>query len=326
MSEKKIFNYIIYHSGCLDGFSGFFVAHISGRLSKDVYIHEDVPSTNRVPLNIDNKDIVIIDVAYKKEVMEEIFKHAKSVVFIDHHVTTNEYTKILQQKYNKNENIKIVYDEKRCGSTLAWSYFFGRQKIPLFLKYVEDQDIGKWEYPKTRPFIFAIKVYYRLSTESKSLNKWFKLLNKETVTKLIKKGKTMKRYNDYIVNVNVPKHTMESFPSKKVYAMKPGLFKKPGQYKVVVYCGHNCPSVTELAIGALDKIPEADFCIMWVYNLDSKKYVLSMRSRDVDVASICGIFGGGGHKLAAACSFQASTMKFDDLFEGSSLPRSIGSK
>jgi hypothetical protein len=147
-------------------------------------------------------------------------------------------------------------------------------------------------------------------------------MNKENVAKLIKRGRYMKKYNDHIVNINIPKHTMESFPSKKVYDMNPNIFKNPGQYKVAVYCGHNCPSVTELGVGAMEKI-DCDFCIMWVYNLDSKKYVLSMRSKEVDIGEICKIFGGGGHKLAAACSFYSSHLKIDDIFDGPSMPRAI---
>ncbi len=321
MSHKNTFNYIIYHRGCLDGFSGFFVANLSGRLDKNVEIYPDVPSTNNVPPNIDNKEVIIIDVAYKKEVLEIIFKYAKSVVFIDHHISIKEDVAELYKKYNNNKKITIVYEETSCGATLAWKYFFSRQQIPLFLKYIEDQDTGKWLYPKTKPFIFALKAYYHLSTEKKSLNKWFRLMNKENVAKLVKKGKYMKKFNDHLVNINIPKHTIESFPSKKIYELNPSLFKKVGQYKAAVYCGFNCPSVTDLSVGAMERL-DCDFCIMWVLNLDSKKYVMSMRSKEVDVSEICRIFGGGGHKLAAACSFLAKDYRIEDMFEGNSLPRS----
>jgi nanoRNase/pAp phosphatase (c-di-AMP/oligoRNAs hydrolase) len=323
MSNEMSFNYIIYHRGCLDGFSGFFVAHISGRLTKDVIIYGDVPSTTMIPPNIDGKNLIIIDVAYKKEVLEEIFKYAKSIVFIDHHISIKEDVSELYNKYKNKKNITIVYDAERSGATLSWGYFFKRQKIPLFLKYVEDQDVGNWIYPSTKPFIYALKAYYHLSTEGKSLNKWFRLLNKENVRRLIKKGKYMQKYNEHLININIPRHTVESFPSSKVYNLAPNLFKKPGQYRVAVYCGFNCPSTTELATTALAKIKDIDFCIMWVYNLDSHKYVMSMRSNCVDVSEICQIFGGGGHELAAACSFQASEFRIEDMFEGSSLPRSI---
>lgn len=323
MTDNRNFNYIIFHSGCLDGFAGFFVAHLSERLTKDIFIYEDVPSTNRIPPDIDGKDIIIIDVAYKKEILQEIFKYAKTVVFIDHHVSIRDDVSLLYKKYNKNDNITIIYDDMRCGSTLTWIFFFGKQKIPLFLKYIEDQDTGRWLYPNTKLFIFALKAYYRLNTNSKSLNKWNRLLNKEYIVKMIKKGRYMKRYNDHLVNTNIPRHTLESFPSKKVFDMNSSIFTEPGQYKVAVYCGHNCPSITDLGVGALDRMPEIDFCIMWVYNLDNKRYILSMRSREIDVSEICKIFNGGGHKLAAACSFHSSQLKIDDIFDGGSLPRII---
>ena len=329
MANKIKFNYIIFHRGCLDGFSGFFVAHISGRLTNDVEIYPDVPSATKVPPNIENTDIIIIDVAYKKNILESIFKNAHSVVFIDHHISIRNDVDELHKKYNHLNNINIIFDSDRCGSTLAWKYFFSRQKIPLFLKYVEDQDTGKWVYPNTKPFIYALKSYYHLSTENKSLNKWFRLLNKENIIRLIKKGKIIKRYNQHLVNINLPRHSLERFPSKKIYNHaitktneSHNIFEKPGQYKVVIYNGFNCPSVTDLANEALQKI-ECDFCIMWVQNLDKDEYVLTMRSKDIDVSKIAQIFGGGGHKLAAACSFPVSQFRIEELFEGESLPRTI---
>ena len=316
------FNYIIFHGGCLDGYSGFSIAYMSGRLTPDVKIYEDQPSTNNVPPDIDGKDIIIIDVAYKKNILEIIFKYAKSVVFIDHHVSISEDVNELYKKYNTAMNIQIVYDSTRCGATLAWSFFNGDKKpLPLYLKYIEDQDTGTWMHEKTKPFIYAVRVYFNLSTDPKNIEKWKKLMDRTYVAEIVKKGEYMKLYNDLIVNINIPKHTLQRFPSKKIYDMNPNIFKKPGQYTVAVYCGHHCPSVTELGTGALEKMPNIDFCIMWVYNIDSKKYILSMRSRKVDISEICKIFGGGGHKLAAACSFNANLMKIDDVFEGGSLPR-----
>lgn len=322
MSNKTKFNYIIFHRGCLDGFSGFFVSHISGRLTKDADIYPDMPSTNRIPPNINGKDLLIVDVAYKKEILEEIFKIVKSVVFIDHHISIKEDVEILYKKYNNNGNISIIYDDTRCGATLAWKYFNGREKIPLFLKYIEDQDTGKWMYPQTKPFIYALKTYYHLSTEGKSVNKWFRLLNKEIVEKMIKRGKYMKKYNKHLVNTTLPKYTLHLFPSKKIYDANRNIFSKVGEYKVAVYCGTGCPSVTDLAI-AVFKYIECDFCMVWVYNINKKLYVVSMRSKKVDVGKICRIFGGGGHKLASGCSFLASEYAIDELFTDKLLPRII---
>ena len=39
-----------------------------------------------------------------------------------------------------------------------------------------------------------------------------------------------------------------------------------------------------------------------------------MRSKKVDVGTICKKFGGGGHTLAAACSFPSSQYRIEDMF------------
>lgn len=329
MSHKRKFNYAIYHKGCLDGFSGFFVAHNSGRLTSDVHIHPDVPSAKMVPPGIEGKDVVIIDVAYKKPVLEQIFKLAKTVVFIDHHVSIAKDVEDLQAKYSaESDRITIVYDDKRSGATLAWKYFNPRYIAPLFLKYVEDNDTGTWQYENTKPFIYAVHANYHLSTEGKSLNKWFRLLNKQNVLDLVAEGKIMQKYLQHLVNINLPRHSMHRFPSTRLYEDSkgsfPDLYQRPAQHKVAVFCGLNCPSVTNLALAALERI-ECDFVMMWVYNLDRKNYVLSMRSKEVDISVIAKSLGGGGHKLAAACSFPASKYKIDDLFEGHALPRTFSS-
>ena len=307
------FDYIIYHKKCIDGFSGFFVASLNIKNISSAYIYEDVPSTTRVPPNIKNKNILIIDVAYKKEVLEEVFKVAKSVVFIDHHDTIKDDVQYLYKKYNKSKNITIVYDEKKSGATLTWLYFYKKTRdIPLFLQYIEDQDAGKWLLPETKSFIIALRIYHNLDINN--IKKWNKLFDESYVKKLCRRGKYMKKYNDHLINKNIKNHSIQYFPSKLIYKMNPTIFKKVGQYKVAVWCGHNSPSVTELSIVALEKL-DCDFCIFWVYNIDNKKYILSMRSKKTNVGKICKIFGGGGHKLAAACSISYNTfIKLDDLF------------
>ncbi len=313
--NKIKFDYIIYHKNCLDGFSGFLVAHLSGRLTRNVEIYADVPSTNKIPLNINNKNIIIIDVAYKKEILEEIFSRAKSVVFIDHHVSIHNDVMDLVQDTKYKEKVTIVYDVARSGAVLAWKYFYPTRKIPLFLKYVEDQDTGKWQYENTKPFIYAVKTYYDLNHNSNVVDKWYELLNKKKVFKLIRKGKIMQDYNDFIVTINLSKHSMEHFPSDKIYDDFPTFFEKSGQYKVAVFNGTGCPSITEIGLEAVTKL-ECDFCMIWTLNLEKKEYVVSMRSKKTNVAEIAKLFGGGGHELAASFSFPSSKYRMEvDFFK-----------
>ena len=82
-----IYNYIIFHKGCIDGFTGFFILHNSNSIDPNALIYPDVPYATKPPPNVHDKDVIIIDVAYKNNIILEIIKHARSVVFIDHHDT-----------------------------------------------------------------------------------------------------------------------------------------------------------------------------------------------------------------------------------------------
>lgn len=317
MSSNKNFNYIIYHKNCIDGFAGFFIAYLSNKLLQNVNIYGDQPSTKTVPSDIDDKDIIIIDVAYNKDVLEQICKYAKSVVFIDHHDGIKQDVVNIQKKYN---NIEIIYDEEFSGASLSWKYFNGDDKIPSFIRYIQDNDTGKWLDKNTRPFIYALRTFFKLEPTYKNIKQWNKLFDNEYVLKMIKKGSYMEKYSKYLIKKNMMYHTIEKFPSKKIYNLSPDTFKEIGQYKVAVFCGGSCPSVSDLAIETM-KTFNCDFCIMWTYNIDSKKYILSMRSTIVNIGEICRIFGGNGHKLAASCSFFSTDYNIHDLFEGKSLPR-----
>lgn len=315
MSAQNTFNYVIFHRGCLDGFSSYFVAKNSGRVSDNAIIYEDVPSTTRIPRGIEGKDMLIMDVAYRKDVLEQIFKKARSVVFIDHHVSIKEDVEELYEKYNNKNNITIKYNDKHSGATLTWKYFHRREQAPLFLKYVEDQDTGKWEFENTKPFIYALHANYHLSTESKSMNKWARLLNKQYVMEMIEQGKYMEMYNQHLVNINLPRHSLHSFPSNDVIKYLDGaLDMEIGKYTVAVYNGFNCPSVTDLAKEALIRMENVDFCLFWIYNIPKERYVVSIRSRDTDITDITKSFGGGGHAYAGAFSFDKKDIDISDLF------------
>lgn len=306
---------ILYFTrGCLDGYAGFFIAHLSGALTQNVFVYQDIPSTTKIPPNIDNKHILIIDVAYRKEILEQLFKYASTVVYIDHHVSVHETAIKLAQNV---PHVSIIYDITKSGCTLTWSYF-NKTKPPLFLRLIEDNDIGQWKYNTTKPFIFGMQSYYKLDIDL--VRKWDRLLDKTYVKKMIKRGKIIQKFNDHLVDINLPKHTRIKFPSNYVYNMDRSLFAKVGQYIAVVYNGIACPSITDLSREALKKM-DCDLFIAWTYNIDRNDYVLSFRSIHVDVAKIAALFGGGGHKLAAACSINAKVCSINDIFDGQALPR-----
>src|SRR5579883_339248 len=85
--QEELYDYVIYHKNCLDGFTGFFILSLTHKISNKAIIYPDVPSASYAPPNIEDKNIIIIDVAYKKPVIIEILNKCKKMTFIDHHIS-----------------------------------------------------------------------------------------------------------------------------------------------------------------------------------------------------------------------------------------------
>lgn len=321
MNKNNKYNYVIYHRGCYDGFSSFVVLDKSGLIHEDAVIFPDVPSAKLPPKGIDGKDVIIIDTAYKYDILKEIFQSAKSVTFIDHHVTIHDDVIKLKSEFEKSgSNIKIVYDENECGSSLTWKFCFPDKKLPWFLKYIRANDIGQWDiYSNTYNFMAYLNVHFFTELEKDNIAKWQKMFNKDIVKHMIKKGRIYKEYIDYMIDQNTHKYSMMAFPSEQIYEEYTEHFKQPGQYKVAV-SSCPCPNSSQLGSKMMSEI-DCDFVMFFTQNLDRKEYVIALRSAEVDVGSIAKIFGGGGHKLASAFSISANNYTITDLFLKDSLPR-----
>jgi len=319
MTINKKYNYVIFHRKCLDGFTGFIILNNTHNIKHSALIYPDVPSATNIPPNITNKDIIIIDVAYKYEILRNIVIKAKSVTFIDHHITIYDDVKRIQNDFS-NKKIEVIYNEHKSGATLVWDYFYPDKKRPLFIQFIEDNDIGKWKIPNVYEFITALHVKYPINLKSETIKKWNKLFKMSTIKKLIKLGTTYMEYKNYIAEEHSKRYSIERFPSTKIYNENQNLFKSPGQYKVAVYCGSPCPSASDIAKIIFEN-NNCDFFISWALNLDKKEFVLIFRSKKVDVGEIAKIFNGGGHKLASAGSIKMYNFDITDLFFGDSLPR-----
>lgn len=314
-----IYDYVIFHKGCLDGFTSFIILHKTGKIGENSQIYPDVPSAIKSPPQIDGKDVIIMDVAYKYEILKNICERAKSVTFIDHHVTIHDDV-IKMKEELENSSVKIIYDENECGASLTWKYFNKYKSLPLLVRYIKDNDIGTWKLKHTHAFISGLSTKYDMTIDRHNIQKWTNLFDSNIIKKIIKRGKIYYEYIDHLLEMNYKKYSMESFPSEQIYEEHTSYFKKPGEYKVAVICGGGCPNPSLLGLKVMEMI-DCDFVIMWNLHMDKKEYILAFRSKVVDVGKIAQMFGGGGHKLASACSFPLSKYNIQDLFFPQSLPR-----
>lgn len=299
-----MFDYLIYHKNCIDGFMGAVVAKHSGSLEADVFIYADEPSSKNTPPSIAHKKVVIIDVAYHPDTLQKICSSAKHVTYIDHHVSHIQEIKDL-----KIENLEIVYDPEYSGCYLAWRFFNPKKDIPKVIKYISDNDTGTWKYKYTNAVITTITVQYRIHL--KEIENWYKLLDDNLTKSLIKKGKIFMEYNEHLLRKSLTQYTLKTFPSVKLRKHFPELSELP-KYTVSVHSGA-CPTTTQVG-NFLSKNTECDFVIIFSFNLEENKLILSFRSTRVNVGKIAKILGGGGHKYAAACRLDMSILSISDIF------------
>lgn len=306
---SKLYDYVVYHKNCVDGFCGLLILTLTNKIDSNATIYADVPSTDTAPPDIDGKNVIIIDVAYNKKIMNDFIKKSRKVTLIDHHISVRD--DMISLKFRKHD--EVVYDVDKCGSSLTWIYFFRDKKMPQFIKYIEDNDTGKWILKDTTYFMGGLNVNYPLIYNSENIARWKRLFNDNEVGSLIKKGKIYSEYQNYLLKQNVGRHHVTNFPSKTVYNSYKNFFNKIGQYKVVIFGGHGCPSSNLISNRIFEQI-ECDFIIFWIYNFSKKIYLLQFRSHSVDVSKIAKLFGGGGHTLAAACSIDRDRYDIYDLF------------
>lgn len=303
------FNYIIYHKYCFDGFAGFYLFMKSNQWVPKPIVYPDVPHAKSLPPNIDNKNVIIIDVAYNPRIIQQIAKRANKLLFIDHHISiADDINKLeLQPPHH------IIYDESSSGASLVWKHFHGSDSdMPTFVKYIEDNDTGTWQYAESIPFMIALEVEFPFDHSLDNLKHWDKLLDNAFVDQLLLRGQSYNRYRNVLVNKNASRYTLLRFPSQTIVNRNLPSLKRVGQYKVAVL-NVACPSITLIGKRILETV-DCDFVLVWSYMINRKKYVVSLRSKNIDISLITKHLGGGGHRYAGSFSFNSSKLSIDDLF------------
>lgn len=280
-TNKTRFNTVFYHKNCPDGFASAWVYwNLSGMSDKVKYIGI-TPGLNEMPSSINNKNILLVDVAFSPEIMKRIVKKANCVQLIDHHITNIEL--IGHQDYT-------YLDVNHAGCVLTWKYFHPDKHVPLFLHLMENHDLGKFDESTEA---FNIKLQLDIpGFKSKNFRYLNKFLNNKVVKKYIAKGKQLYEYQRYIIKRNV-RATIHKFRGYKV-------------------CVSNTTTVPLKGLIAteINKEYDCDFTMAWA--LEDEVYSVSLRTtkENINLAAIAEEFGGGGHPKAAAFFY-----KGDNLFD-----------
>ncbi|MFZ2167946.1 MAG: DHHA1 domain-containing protein [Minisyncoccia bacterium] len=267
MSEHK-HRVVLYHGKCPDGFGGAYAAWKKFGDSAD-YIavdHGDAP-----PEGLEGHEVYLVDFSYETaEHMDTLAKITKRLVVLDHHKSSRIFV----------ENVpEHIYDEKRSGASIAWSYFHPDQPLPRLMQYLEDGDLYLYTLPETREiFSYLMVLPFEFSA-------WDELmLGLEDETKRVEILKKAKAYTEFF----------EALGDSSAERAKKVSFEGYETYFAVTH-----PNITMKSYVG-NKLYKKLSPIALVVTAHPNGFGVSIRSDgSVDVSKIAEKYGGGGHPGSA---------------------------
>ncbi len=290
--ENKTFDIIVFHYPCQDGLASAYVASLAhdNSLSKP----ELYPIAHGVSLDVARfagARVLFCDYAPSLNVLNQIEQVAKSIVVLDHHVTSRDA--LTSKPY-------AIFDMARSGVGITWDYFFPGIPIPLFLSMIQDRDLWIWGIPGSKAFTTGFfTVCSTIDTyDFVELFDLFDQLYKNP-------DKT-----EYYIGIG---GLIQSSTNVKVKSIATHALKKISLYQDKRVCVVNCTGefISELG-NVISSDPNVDFAVLWRHDNVSGEYHVSLRScNKANVSEIAKSFGGGGHPNAAGFSSLTSPL---DIF------------
>ena len=260
MAMKKL---CIYHGNCADGFGAAWVVR-NALGSNNVEFHAGIYQDS--PPDVAGRDVILVDFSYKKPVLVEMAKTAKSILILDHHKSAAE------DLIELPENIEAHFDMDRSGAMMAWDYY-NIIKPPRLIEHIQDRDLWKFNLDWTREVQAAVFSY------PYDFDVWDDLMT--TDTKILKQeGEAIERKHFKDIN---------EFIDAASYRME------IAGYNVPVL---NAPYFWSSDAGHIMGKDEPFAACYWD-TPDGRVFSLRSSENGIDVSEIAKKFGGGGHKHAA---------------------------
>lgn len=274
---------VIYHANCWDGFCCAWLLSKAFPEAEFLAAHygtEPPPAAGR--------DVIIADFSYKRPVLTEMAKAARSITVLDHHKTAQADLADLNLP-----GLSITFDMTKSGGRLTWEYLFSRGLLdrwddqqhlvhmptiaPWIVDYTEDRDLWRHALYCSREINAALRSYPLDFAVWDTLHE--RGVYEHGKVELANEGRAILRSESQIVQSHV-KHARE-----------------------ITLDGHKVLSVNatvlfseiagELATGR-------PFGICYFDRSDGKRqYSLRSREGGIDVSEIAKKHGGGGHPQAA---------------------------
>lgn len=302
----QLFDIVIYHRNCLDGFVSLLIAYIGNVLQEGnkLWFHASGADQGEAPHVNPSKNVLILDVNMNYLFVKNIVDRANKVTMIDHH-PKKDHEQILRLQKELPGKFLYIYDPEECAATLTWKWIFPNKKIPRMLEYIKDSDLGLWQNKETQSFVLGLELRYntqhglnREATYSK-LDKWKQLIVGDEcdkkVDRLLRLGKKLKDFQNLIlqrmeINAEIVEITNPKTMSPVKVVVSNGC----------VYIGKKLP--VRLAQKFRDR---ASLAIVWYYHVTSGMIECVCRSDQNDILWLVEMYGGSGHPKAATFRYKS---------------------
>lgn len=140
--DKNKTDYVIYHGGCCDGFASaysiwkYFKLNDEKQLDNIIFYPAKHNTFHNTHPDVYNRNVVICDFSYNKNLLLKMIKQANSLIVLDHHKNAENELESIPDK-NK------IFRMDKSGAVITWEFFFPNISVPKFIKYIEDRDIWK---------------------------------------------------------------------------------------------------------------------------------------------------------------------------------------
>jgi len=256
--------FCIYHGNCADGFGAALSVRIGlGKDNVDFYpgVH------GKAPPDVTDREVLIVDFSYKRDVLLEMAKSAKSILILDHHVSAE------KDLVDLPDNVEVIFDMNRSGAVLAWEHFNPNTTTPQLILHIQDRDLWQFKMKGTREIQAAI------FSHPYDFDIWEGLLTAD-LEQFYNEGVALERKHFKDINE----------------------FIGVAAYRAVID-GHEVPVLNAPYFWSSDAghIMGAGEPFAACYWDTPEGRVYSLRSEEdgLDVSEIATKFGGGGHKHAA---------------------------
>lgn len=274
---------IIFHHNDMDGRCAAAIAFKWGSAQGSAPI-ELIEVDYNIPVPVHRVKqgdlVVIVDFSLTPEVMKTLVANKPAdIIWIDHHSSTASYDYSMPLKGLRN-----FKDKGPAACELAWSFFFPGQPVPPGVTLIGDLDA--WRL-KMVPDCFRFHEGLRLNETYANGPVWQAVLNGDSgfLASTLARGELCCAYRDaYCRDLCEQLGYDTSFAGHKAFAC-------------------NLSRLGSMAFG--NKLERYPICISYSHDGNQFNVTLYTAKPDIDIATICQAYGGGGHREAGGFSCQS---------------------